>query len=258
MRARARVVLVTARGSAVVHPERWQSVKPREGVRVVIRLVPGKNALRAVLSIVVTVAAVAIGAWAAAALEYAVGTTGYAVTSALVGMGVSLLGSLLFNALIPPVKPEDTKPNYTLSGWRNRLDPDGAVPVVLGQTRYAPPFAARSYTEIVGDRQYVRALFVFGEGPLSLSEFRIGETSLADYDEVEIEVREGLANDEPVTLYPQQVPEEQIGVDLIKPLQRDDQGNVIRGKVGQRVYQRRLSRDEWEWVAEDTRIRSLL
>lgn len=199
MRARARVVLVTARGSAVFHPERWHSVKPREGVRVVIRLVPGKNALRAVLSIVVTVAAVAIGAWAAAALEYAVGTTGYAVTSALVGMGVSLLGSLLFNALIPPVKPEDTKPNYTLSGWRNRLDPDGAVPVVLGQTRYAPPFTARSYTEIVGDRQYVRALFVFGEGPLSLSEFRIGETSLADYDEVEIEVREGLANDDPVT-----------------------------------------------------------
>lgn len=148
------------------------------------------------------------------------------MTSALVRMGISLLGSLLINALIPPVEPEETKPNYALSGWRDRLDSDDSVPVVLRQTRYAPPFAARSYTEIVGYRQYVRALFVFGGGPLWLSDFPIGAASIAVYDEAEIEMHEALPDEEPVTLYPCRVLEAHMGVDLIKPLQRDDQGDV--------------------------------
>ena len=248
---RVRVALVSDRGSAVILQEHWHAVRPNPGVRVVIRLIPGKSGLRAVLSIVVAIAAVAAGAWVAGAMSLPVGSAAYAVTSGLVGLGVNLVGALLINALIPPVKPEDTKPNYTLSGWRNRMDPDGAVPVVLGRIRYAPPFAARSYTEVDGDRQYVRAFFVLGEGPLSATDFRIGETSISDYDEVEIEVREGLVSDLPMTLCPHQVLEEQIGVDLIKPVQRDDQGNIIKGKIGERKYKKRVSRDEWIEVTED-------
>lgn len=228
--ARARVSLVTDRGSAIILPERWQVVRPRPGVRVVIRLVPGKNALRAVLSIVVSIAAVALGQVWAAGLGFASGTTGFAIASAAISLGVNLLGNLLINALIPPVKPDDERRNsYSISGWRNRLDPDGAVPVLLGQIRYAPPFAAMSYTEIVGDWQYIRALFTFGEGPIDLTDFRIGDTSISEYDEVEIEVRQGLPSDQPVTLYPRQIVEETIGVELTRPLPRDDSGEVIEG-----------------------------
>lgn len=229
-RARARVSLVTDRGSAVILPERWHVVRPRPGVRIVIRLVPGKNALRAVLSIVVSIAAVALGQVWAAGLGFATGTTGFAIASAAISMGVNLLGNLLINALIPPVKPDDERRNsYSISGWRNRLDLDGAVPVLLGQIRYAPPFAAMSYTEIVGDWQYIRALFNFGEGPIDLTDFRIGDTSISEYDEVEIEVRQGLPTDQPVTLYPRQIVEETIGVELTRPLPRDDSGEVIEG-----------------------------
>ncbi len=233
-RARARVTLVSAKGSAMILPAHWHAVRPRPGVRVIIRLVPGKGAVRAILSIVVSIAAVALGAMfgpaLAGALGWGTGAAAIGTASALIGIGVNLLGSLLINALIPPVKPDDERRNsYSISGWRNRYDPDGAVPVVLGQIRYAPPFAARSHTEVVGDWQYIRAVFNFGEGPLDLSDFRIGDTSLAEFDEVDIEVRQGLSGDLPLSLYPRQIVEESIGVELTRPLPRDDLGEVIPG-----------------------------
>ena len=52
----------------IAHPERWHSVKPREGGRMVIRLVHGENALRAALSIMLAVAADAIGSPGAGAM----------------------------------------------------------------------------------------------------------------------------------------------------------------------------------------------
>jgi hypothetical protein len=230
---RCRVALVNASGATIVLPERWHQVRPKSGVRVVIRLIPGKNALKAVLSIVISIAAVAIGGWLAGAgwLGLVPGTAGYAIASAGIALGINLVGSLLLNALIPPVKPDNERKNtYSISGWRNRLEPDGAVPVILGQIRYAPPFGAMSYTEIVGDWQYIRALFVFGEGPLALTDFRIGETSLSEFSNVDIEVRTGLPGDLPSSLFPRQVVEEAIGVELTRPLPRDELGEIISGE----------------------------
>ncbi len=225
---RLRVALVTSAGSELIEPRYWARVRPRPGVRVVIRVVPGKGSLRAVLMIAVTVASIATGNLWGAQLATAIGTTS-AVGTALVTFGVNVVGSLLVNALVPPPEPDngDRRQQYTITGWRNRYDPDGAIPMVMGTHRYAPPFAATSYTEVVGDWQYVRALFTFGYGPLELSDFRIGETSIADYDEVEIEVRDGRATDAPISLYPRQILEESIGTELTRPMPRDDAGNII-------------------------------
>lgn len=225
-RRQLRVALAGPRGATVIPPEHWARLRPKSGVQVVIRVVPGKTALRSVLQIVVSLAAFALGSAFGPAVGAMLGVSNK-VGAALLGLGVNMLGGLLINALIPPVKSDAEERNtYSISGWRNRLTPDGAVPVVLGQIRYAPPFAAVSYTEVVGDWQYLRALFTFGEGSLDLTDFRIGETSLSEYDEVEIEVRQGLAGDLPVTLYPRQIYEESIGVDLTRPLPRDDLGEV--------------------------------
>lgn len=230
--SRARVALVTTAGSSIVAPAIWHRVRPKPGARVVIRLIPGKGAVRAILTIVVAVAAVALGTIfgpAVGGLLGLSGATGAAVGSAVVGMGVNLIGSLLINALVPPVRADNEKSrnSYAISGWRNRMDPDGAVPFVLGSLRYAPPFAARPWTEIVGDLQYIRSFFLFGEGRVSLSDFRIGETSIVEYDEVEIETRQGLVSDLPCGLSPRQIVEETIGVELTRPLPRDDRGEVI-------------------------------
>lgn len=225
-----RVALVSERGSIIVPADHWRTVRPREGVRVVIRLLPGKNALKSILQIVVAVAAVALGQFWAPGLAGALGiSTGLA--QGLIGLGVSIIGNLLINALIPPPKPEtlEAENRYNITGWRNRLEPDGAVPLVLGTVRYAPPFGAYTYTEIVGDWQYLVCLFCFGYGPLSLSGFRIGDTDISEYDEVELHPRYGRPGDAPLSLFPRQVVEETIGAELLKPLPRNDLGDVIEG-----------------------------
>lgn len=224
-RGALRVTLVSPAGSAVIDPRFWHVVRPREGVHVVIRLVPEGDALRSILSIVVMAAAVAFGG----PLAGMIGVTSQFGVS-LVTAGLTVVGQLLLNALIPPPKPDERENRYAIGGWRNQVVPDGAVPVVLGRHRYAPPFAAMSWTEIVGDWQYIRSLFCFGYGPLTLSEFRIGETALSEFDEVEIEVREGLPGDAPCSLYPRQIVEENVGAELLRPLPRDDLGEVIEGE----------------------------
>jgi hypothetical protein len=228
-----RVALVTKEGSQIVPPAVWHRARPHAGVHVVIRVIPGKDALRSILQIVVAVAAVALGQYWALSLGFVAGTTGYALASGLIGLGVTVVGNLLINALIPPVKPtsadREKQNRYAISGWRNRLELDGAVPVPLGTMRYAPPFAALSWSEIVGDWLYIRSLFNFGYGRLSIDDMRIGETSLAEYDEVEIEARDGVSGDAPISLFPRQVAEETIGAELVMPYPRDDLGNVVSG-----------------------------
>lgn len=112
--ARFRVALVNAHGAMIVLPERWHQVRPKPGVRVVIRVIPGKNALKAVLSIVISIAAVAIGGWLAGAgwLGLVPRTAGYAIASAGIALGANLIGNMLLNALIPPVKPDNERREY--------------------------------------------------------------------------------------------------------------------------------------------------
>ncbi|TMV09813.1 phage tail protein [Ruegeria sediminis] len=225
-----RVVLVTEKGAAAVSLEYWNQVRPRAGVQVVIRLVPGKNALRTVLLAVVSVAALALAPAVAGVLGIA-GKVGIA----LVGAGLTIVGSLLVNALVPLPQPEarnnagERRNTYSIAGWSNTARPNEPVPMIFGRHRYAPPFAAASYTEIVGDTQYVRALFCFGYGPLKIEDIRLGETPISEFDEVEIELREGRVTDAPITLYPQQVLEDAEGVELVRPLPRDDAGKIISG-----------------------------
>lgn len=227
--SRVRVALVNRNGSMIIERRHWHCTRPRHGVQVVIRVVPGKDALRSILTIVVSVAAVALGGFFTGPFLGAAGLSSTA--GALLTAGLTVVGQLAVNALIPPPKPEDRKREnrYSIGGWRNTLEPDGAIPVVAGEIRYAPPFAALSYTEIVGNWQYIRSLFVFGYGELDLTDFRIGETSISEFDEVEIEVRRGVEGEDPVSIYPRQVAEEAIGVELTRPLPRDDAGNVISG-----------------------------
>lgn len=223
-----RVSLVNSMCVEVIDPACWRMVRPKPGIRVVIRAIPEGDGLRSVLSIVISVAAIAMGQAWGVQLGSALGLSATAGT-ALVTLGVTVLGNLALNALIPPPKPEEQQNRYTISGWRNRLEPDGAVPVVLGDIRYAPPFAAPSYTEIIGDWQYVRALFCFGYGPLEISDIRIGDTPISEFRDVEIQVRQGYPTANPQTLYPRQVVEEAIGVELTRPRPRNASGDVVSG-----------------------------
>ncbi|MDF3420144.1 phage tail protein [Sulfitobacter sp. KE29] len=224
--AHLRVVLVGPTGTSAIEPQYWTQVRPKAGTQIVIRSIPGKDALRSVLLAVVSVAALAF----APAVAGFIGVTSK-VGIALVGAGLSVAGQLLVNALIPPSMPDSGEKRnvYRIEGWRNEMRPGAPVPFALGRHRYAPPFAATSWTEVVGDFHYVRALFCFGYGPLRISDIRIGETPITDFEDVDIELREGRPDDEPLSLFPEQVLEETAGAELVRPFPRDATGEVIDG-----------------------------
>lgn len=229
-----RVVLVTPAGSQIVDRRYWHVAKPHAGVSVVIRPVPGGNFFKQILGVVVSLAAVALGQLWGPALAFSLnGAISAGLASSLITVGLSVLGNLALNALIPPpsnkIKDTDKTNNYTITGWKNQARLNEPVPMLYGKMRYAPPFAALPYTEIVNDLQYIRVIFCFGYGPISISDLKIGDTSIDEYDDIEIELREGRATDLPLTLYTKQVIEEQVGAELQRPKPRDDAGNVISG-----------------------------
>jgi predicted phage tail protein len=229
-----RVILVTEKGMQVVDRRYWHLAKPHPGVSVVIRPIPSGNFFKQILAVVVSIAAIALGQIWGVALA---GTFGLSagVWTAAVTIGLSVLGNLAINALIPTtssssVTGDATKANnYSITGWKNQVKLNEPVPAIYGKIRYAPPFAALPYTEIVNDLQYIRCVFCFGYGPVKITDHQIGDTSMDEYDDIDIEVREGRDTDELLTLYTRQVIEEQVGAELQRPLPRDDAGNIISG-----------------------------
>jgi hypothetical protein len=189
-------------GDHLVPREHWRCVRPKPGCLVAVRVVPqggDRKVLRTLLTIAVVAAATAVPQliFSQAFLATTLGT----VVGGLVAGGVAALGTLAINALVPPPKPKlpdlsgDPRTSGFLSGARNRLDVFGVVPRVLGKHRMTPPFAARPYTEVAGDDQFLRVLLCWGYGPLTLpADLKIGETAIEEFDEVEVEHVQGFGS----------------------------------------------------------------
>ncbi|RUU19865.1 phage tail protein, partial [Mesorhizobium sp. M6A.T.Ca.TU.002.02.2.1] len=228
---RTRVALVKGDGMQVVPRARWHRARPHAGVHVVIRVIPGKSALNSILQILVVVAATAIAGFFAPAIAGSLGITsqfGIGAVKGVLQLGLTALGGLLVNALLPPPGPgKEEKPAYAIAGWQNQFTPDAPVPVPFGTHRYAPPFAASSYIEVVGDVLYTRAVFLHGLGPIDISEEKLGDTLLTKFKEYEIETRHGYPDDQPISLYTNQVIEERIGTDMVCEYPRDATGEIL-------------------------------
>ena len=230
--SRARVWLVSNAGETLLSARAaWHRIRPRPGVRVMIKLVAGDIDLKTVLTIAVSIAATAIGqVWVGPALAAATGSALIGqIGAAAVAAGITLAGGYLINMLIPPAGRADQQsepPLFSISGWQNQSAPDGVVPSVLGKVRVAPVFAAPTYSEIVGDDQYIRCLFTFGYGPVDLSGLKIKDTPLSSFNEVDYEIRDGYSSDDPVSIYPSQVIEDSLGVELRRDRTRNSSGDI--------------------------------
>lgn len=216
---RIRVSLVRKAGFCAVEKAVWRIVRPNADVHVVIRVVPAGSAMQSILQLLVTVAATAITG------PLGLGLPGLLRT--LATFAIVTAGGLLLNALFRPELPgqDKEKPTYSISGWRNQASPDGFVPLVAGKIRYAPQYAASTWTEVVGDQIYIRSAFLWGYGPLAVTDLKIGETPIGKFDEVTLETQYGAAGDVPFTLYQTQVIEESVGPLLAKEAPLDDYGN---------------------------------
>jgi hypothetical protein len=185
-----------------IDPALWRLVRPKAGATVEITVVPaGGNTLRTVLMIAVVAGAVAFAPYLVPGV-LAGGALG-AFSTAVVTAGLTTVGMLAVNALVPPQQPGlssggRSSPTYSLSGARNTARPRATIPVVLGRHRLAPPLAAQVTSYMAGSELRFRMLCSLGYGPLFVEDVRLGETPAAAFADLTVAIDEGEAAAAPV------------------------------------------------------------
>lgn len=180
---------VASVNGAVVSREAWGDLVLSPADIVQVRAVPQRDAFRALLLVLVVVGAALLGPVVAGAL----GVTSVIGVS-LITAGLGIIGVLLVNVLFPPRLPEahggaKLEQQYTLSGGSNKLRPHDVLQLVFGSHRHFPDLVSKEYVEF-GDAdkndQYLNQIFDAGIGDnLELSNWRIGEAPLANYEGVD-------------------------------------------------------------------------
>lgn len=198
----------------------------------------GKNILALVASIALTVVTGFI-AGGGLATRFGLGAAFGAgkVGALLAAAGVSLAGSLLLSALIPPPTTQragrgkriDDPGGASASG--NVLEPNGPIPRVVGEFKVFPPLAAEPYTYFDGDDEIVEAVYCLA-GPHRISDIRIGAAPISSMPDVEYEVREGWPGDGRLTLTQQQSRTEQMQAELRAHRVADDDGRSLNVTFG--------------------------
>jgi len=220
-------------GERYVPREAWETTRPLPGDIVTYRVVPqggGNNkALRGILTIVImAVAVISQQYYLAEFAQYTAAgalTTGSAMMSAGIMAGVSAVGMLAMNALLPMQAPSlpssgssQDSPTYSTSGARNIIDPFGPVAALLGRHRIVPKQGALPYSELVGNDQFVRQLFVLGYAPVvPRGQIKIGETPIDDFEDVQYEYIAYATADTIPKYYTNDVYERQLSIELTEP-----------------------------------------
>lgn len=221
----------------------WHRVRPNPGRLVEVVVVPaggilgggggGGGSKKSPLRIVLSLAVAAFAAWAGPALALAIpgivaGSTAASIVGGLITGAIGLVGSLLVNAIAPPPTASlpgisgsrgassPVNPVYAIAGASNQTARWSPIPVVLGTVRVWWPYGATWYTELVGDDQYVRMLFVL-QGKLEISDHKFGNTPTAEFG-AEVAVNSGVDGADlagALTLFSNDVAEEAVGVELL-------------------------------------------
>jgi len=191
----------------VVSKELWATTVVSDTDTIEYRAVPGKEAVRLVLTVVVAYVAyqtglAALGAAGSAAFTAGTATTAQIATFAAVSSAVTIAGTYLVNVIAPirpPSQPSGQDTSSTaqllLQGNQNSANRYGAIPVILGRMRITPPLAAQNYARFTGtpdsngvvanaSESYLDMLLAWGYGPLEIDDasLRVGQIPIANYE----------------------------------------------------------------------------
>lgn len=138
------------------------------------------------------------------------------IGATLAAAGVSLVGSLLLSALVPPpVIPTGKTINNpgAASAEGNVLEPNGPIPRVCGERKVYPPLAAEPFTYFDGQDEVVEACYVLN-GPHRITDIRVGAAAINGLQNVEFETREGWPGDLPIEMITRQARTEALQSEL--------------------------------------------
>lgn len=164
-------------GGVTVPQEWWDKVRPKANLNVV--LVPaGDGGTGLVDKGTLRTAASLLGLLGSQILGAAVSFSG--VWGVVFQVGMNLLASLIPLALIAPPKEIEAAELYSLRQSRNTARPFEPLRKVYGKLRVFPDLVG-TVSELEGDDQYVKILLAVGYKPLKLSDFKLGDTPIAEY-----------------------------------------------------------------------------
>ena len=155
---------------------------------------------------------------------------GATVASVALAGTVSLMGSLLLSSLIkPPTWGDSADPRRqdrgAASAGGNVLDPNAAIPRVIGTRKVYPPMAMEPLTYFDGPDEIVEAAYVLS-GPHKLEDIRIGPAPVASMGDIEIETREGWMGEPLVSLLSRQARTEALNAELRGHIVGDDNRTI--------------------------------
>lgn len=197
-----------------ISKEHWHLVRPKVGTTLAVTVVPhDKETWRSIGFIGLAIVSAVTGNWVAA--QY-FGSSAFA--AAVVGAGVYTVGAMAINALLPLETTTFEQENITRSqslqvgAPRNRIMPYAPLPILLGRMRMYPNQAALPYTSYSGGEQSITMLLYLGMKEICVEKdsARLGETPLSSLSGVTIEYDTGCGEEKPITVYTDQVYEEQV------------------------------------------------
>lgn len=177
-------VVVTMNG-ITVERDQWLRVEPREEDILGIHVIPlggdDKGILRLVAMIAVTVVATIFGGPLGAAIGLK-GTAAAAVGTAI----ITLAGTLVVNALIPPPKPATPSLSaagdaYFLNSQSNRARLYETIPKVYGLHKIFGNLAVAPSIFSAGTSSIFTGLYDWGLGKLDVWDIRAGDTKLSRF-----------------------------------------------------------------------------
>lgn len=267
-------------------PLEWAKIKLAQGQHITIMPVlhggggGGKNPLRTILMIVVTVVATVYGGPLGTSLGLS-GGWATAVGGAIIMTG----GSMLVNAIAPPAKPQTPALNgmgsidqSNVYSWNPQTTQQQgvAMPVAYGTCRLTGNIIG-AYREAVGKDQYINVLVSLGEGPFAnISNIKINGQELANYRGITVNTRLGtldqtvipgfgdtrveysmatkVLNGSPVTYTTNGSNFDGLEVEVTFPnglYYYDDSGNLVSNFVNYRIEVRPVG-GTWETITSST------
>ncbi|MDV2986995.1 UNVERIFIED_CONTAM: host specificity factor TipJ family phage tail protein [Methylobacteriaceae bacterium AG10] len=173
----------------------------------------GGSTGKSILSVVALVALTAVAGPAGSAIAgtfATAGSFGFSVASSIASAAIVGAGALAISHFLSPKsggKTNSTDALYSFGLQGNTARPMQPIPVLNGRLRFAPDYAAPTYSEYAGDAMTDYALYALTCGRMRVEQVLIGDTPIwhyetgysSDYPGIELQIVEP---GEQVTLYP--------------------------------------------------------
>ena len=162
----------------------------------------GKGILGIVAAIALSVVSfgIASGGWLASSGFFAAGHLGaYMAAAAVMFLGSSLMGRLMGQNTDLGAFDADNEPTYSWSGVQTMEGQNNAISLTYGKVKSGGQTIGK-FVSSENDEEYLNWLVACGEGELTITDIKLNENPVGNYENVTCEIRSGT-NDQSVIPY---------------------------------------------------------